>query len=161
MDPAFTRSKTVIAAAATVEGVDALACDQRVIALASHAPGQLFYQLGFCHGIPRPLGGIDTGRGNSAHLILSDSGGVQEEAPTLGKPVLVLRDETERPEGVAAGTAELVGPHAERIIAAATRLLEDDTAHAAMAQSRNPYGDGTAAKQIVDALTISWCQTRS
>ena len=92
---------------------------------------------------------------NAAHLILSDSGGVQEEAPTLGKPVLVLRDETERPEGIAAGTAKLVGPHADRIVAAATQLLDDEVAYAAMAQARNPYGDGTAARRIADAL-VGW-----
>lgn len=88
----------------------------------------------------------------ASHLIISDSGGVQEEAPTLGKPVLVLRDETERPEGIAAGTALLVGPHTDRILTEANRLLDDESAYQAMAQARNPYGDGTASAQIADLL---------
>jgi UDP-N-acetylglucosamine 2-epimerase (non-hydrolysing) len=88
----------------------------------------------------------------ASHLLLSDSGGVQEEAPTLGRPVLVLRDETERPEGIAAGTAKLVGPHADRIQAQANHLLDDAAAYAQMARAQNPYGDGTASTQICDAL---------
>ncbi len=88
----------------------------------------------------------------ASYLILTDSGGVQEEAPSLGKPILVLRDETERPEGVTAGTAKLVGPHADRILAEATRLLEDERAYAAMAQAQNPYGDGQASERICDEL---------
>jgi len=87
-----------------------------------------------------------------AYLILTDSGGVQEEAPALGTPVLVLREVTERPEGVAAGTVELVGTARERIAERAGRLLADRAAHAAMAQARNPYGDGHAAERIVAAL---------
>jgi UDP-N-acetylglucosamine 2-epimerase (non-hydrolysing) len=89
---------------------------------------------------------------NKAYLILTDSGGVQEEAPTLGKPVLVLRDTTERPEGVAAGTARLVGTDADRIVRATRRLLDDSQEYSAMANASNPYGDGTAAVQIVDIL---------
>lgn len=85
-------------------------------------------------------------------IVLTDSGGVQEEAPTLGKPVLILRDTTERPEGVEAGCARLVGLDPTVIVAEATRLLDDSTAYAAMSQVRNPYGDGTAAKQIADAI---------
>ena len=87
-----------------------------------------------------------------SHLILTDSGGVQEEAPSLGKPVLVMRDTTERPEGVAAGTAILTGPQAEEIARQATRLLTDPEAYGAMARARNPYGDGHAAGRIVEAL---------
>jgi UDP-N-acetylglucosamine 2-epimerase (non-hydrolysing) len=87
-----------------------------------------------------------------AHFILTDSGGVQEEAPSLGKPVLVLRDVTERPEGVVAGTLRLVGTDTERIIAEATRLLTDPGAYMTMAQARNPYGDGHAAERVVDLL---------
>jgi UDP-N-acetylglucosamine 2-epimerase (non-hydrolysing) len=87
-----------------------------------------------------------------AYLILTDSGGVQEEAPALGTPVLVLREVTERPEGVAAGTVELVGTNRQRIAERAGRLLADRAAHAAMAQARNPYGDGHAAGRIVGAL---------
>jgi UDP-N-acetylglucosamine 2-epimerase (non-hydrolysing) len=85
-------------------------------------------------------------------LVLTDSGGVQEEAPSLGKPVLVMRDTTERPEGVEAGTALLTGPHAATIVAHATRLLTDTRAYQAMATSRNPYGDGHAAERIVERI---------
>lgn len=87
-----------------------------------------------------------------AHLLLSDSGGVQEEAPSLGKPVLVMRDVTERPEGVAAGCAELVGASAPRIMERATALLTDEARYRAMAQARNPYGDGEASGRIAEAL---------
>lgn len=87
-----------------------------------------------------------------AHLVLTDSGGVQEEAPALGKPVLVLRDTTERPEGIAAGCARLVGADTDAIVTEAARLLDDPAAYAAMSQVSNPYGDGTAARQIVDAI---------
>ena len=88
-----------------------------------------------------------------AHLVLTDSGGVQEEAPGLGKPVLVLRDTTERPEGIEAGCAHLVPAiDSDLIVARAEQLLDDPSAYAAMSQVRNPYGDGTAAKQIVDAI---------
>ncbi len=89
---------------------------------------------------------------NRAHLILSDSGGVQEEAPALGKPVLVMRDVTERPEAVHAGNVELVGTDRERIVSAATRLLEDDAAWLAMAQVRPVYGDGLASRRIGEVL---------
>jgi UDP-N-acetylglucosamine 2-epimerase (non-hydrolysing) len=85
-------------------------------------------------------------------LVLTDSGGIQEEAPSLGVPVLVLRTVTERPEGVAAGTARLVGTEAGRIVAEATRLLQDEGARAAMARAVNPYGDGRAAARIAAAL---------
>jgi UDP-N-acetylglucosamine 2-epimerase (non-hydrolysing) len=85
-------------------------------------------------------------------LVLTDSGGVQEEAPSLGKPVLVMRDTTERPEGVAAGTALLTGPNASAIVAHATRLLTDEAAYRSMATARNPYGDGYAAERIVERI---------
>ncbi len=85
-------------------------------------------------------------------LVLTDSGGLQEEAPGLGVPVLVLRTVTERPEGVQAGTVKLVGTDTVRIVQEATRLLDDPQAHAAMAQAVNPYGDGHAAERIVKAL---------
>ena len=88
----------------------------------------------------------------ACRLVLTDSGGVQEEAPSLGKPVLVMRDTTERPEGVAAGTAILTGPKASEIAGHATRLLTDPGAYAAMAQARNPYGDGQAAGRILGAI---------
>lgn len=87
------------------------------------------------------------------HLVLTDSGGVQEEAPAFGKPVLVLRDTTERPEGAAARTARLVGTDEDRIVAETTRLLDDPSAHAAMARAHNPYGDGRAAQRIAAILS--------
>lgn len=83
-----------------------------------------------------------------ASLIITDSGGVQEEAPSLGKPVLVMRDTTERPEAVKAGTVRLVGTNAERIVAEATRLLDDPIAYAEMSRAHNPYGDGQASARI-------------
>jgi UDP-N-acetylglucosamine 2-epimerase (non-hydrolysing) len=85
-------------------------------------------------------------------LVLTDSGGVQEEAPSLGKQVLVMRDTTERPEGIAARTALLTGPNASAIVEHATRLLTDDTAYRSMATARNPYGDGQAAERIVSRI---------
>lgn len=87
-----------------------------------------------------------------SYLVLTDSGGVQEEAPSLGKPVLVMRENTERPEGVAAGTARLVGTDVERILTNANRLLDDPTAYRGMADVHNPYGDGLAASRIVEEL---------
>jgi UDP-N-acetylglucosamine 2-epimerase (non-hydrolysing) len=87
-----------------------------------------------------------------AHLVLTDSGGIQEEAPSLGKPVLVMRDVTERPEAVQAGTVELVGADKTRIIAGVARLLEDAAHYQAMARAHNPYGDGLACQRIVDVL---------
>jgi UDP-N-acetylglucosamine 2-epimerase (non-hydrolysing) len=83
------------------------------------------------------------------HLVLTDSGGLQEEAPSLGKPVLVMRKTTERQEGVAAGTVKLVGTDAEDIVREASRLLDDPAAYAAMAHRANPYGDGTASRRTV------------
>jgi UDP-N-acetylglucosamine 2-epimerase (non-hydrolysing) len=85
-------------------------------------------------------------------LILTDSGGVQEEAPSLGVPVLVLRDTTERPEGIKAGTLKLVGTKKETVYQEVKRLLEDQGAYQAMAQAANPYGDGQASKRIVTIL---------
>ena len=87
-----------------------------------------------------------------AYLIISDSGGVQEEAPALGKPVLVLRDETERPEAVDQGVVKLVGPNYEAIVKEAQTLLDDEDAYRAMARGVSPYGDGHGAERIVDIL---------
>jgi UDP-N-acetylglucosamine 2-epimerase (non-hydrolysing) len=87
-----------------------------------------------------------------SHLVLTDSGGIQEEAPTLGKPVLVMRDVTERQEGITAGTALLVGTDKEQIIKAASRLLNDEQAYADMAQAVNPYGDGSSAAKIISTI---------
>src|SRR5699024_8067169 len=87
-----------------------------------------------------------------SHLILTDSGDVQEEAPSLGMPVLVLRDTTERPEGVKAGTLKLAGIEQENIYQLAKELLTDDEKYQAMAQTNNPYGDGQASKRICENI---------
>jgi UDP-N-acetylglucosamine 2-epimerase (non-hydrolysing) len=85
-------------------------------------------------------------------LILTDSGGIQEEAPSLGVPVLVMRDATERPEGIDAGVAKLVGTDVKRIVEETELLIRDPNAHAVMASAINPYGDGHASERIVNAL---------
>jgi len=89
---------------------------------------------------------------SAAYLILTDSGGIQEEAPAIGKPVLVLRDQTERPEAVEAGVVKLVGPHERPILDAARQLLNDGHTYRLMAKRASPYGDGNAAGRIADAL---------
>ncbi len=91
-----------------------------------------------------------------AHVILTDSGGIQEEAPSLGKPVLVMRDTTERPEAVAAGTVKLVGTDAGRIVGELHKLLTSSTAYQEMSFAHNPYGDGKACQRICDALAKSF-----
>ncbi|MGE0754601.1 MAG: non-hydrolyzing UDP-N-acetylglucosamine 2-epimerase [Alphaproteobacteria bacterium] len=88
-----------------------------------------------------------------SHLILTDSGGVQEEGPSFGKPVLVMRDNTERPEAVQAGTAKLVGAHADNIIAETINLLDNELAYNRMAKAANPYGDGKASQRIAALIT--------
>ncbi len=90
-----------------------------------------------------------------SYFIMTDSGGVQEEAPSLGKPVLVLRDTTERPEGVKAGTLKLVGTEEDAVKAAMLELLTDPAAYQQMAEAKNPYGDGQASDRILD--DIAWC----
>ena len=87
-----------------------------------------------------------------SYLILTDSGGIQEEAPSLGKPVLVMRDTTERPEGIAAGTLKLVGTNEQNIYENFKLLLDSRTAYDAMSKASNPYGDGFASKRIADIL---------
>ena len=87
-----------------------------------------------------------------SHLILTDSGGIQEEAPFLGKPVLVMRDTTERPEGIAAGTLKLVGTEEGKIYRAFTHLLTEKSAYEAMAHAASPYGQGYASSAIADVL---------
>jgi UDP-N-acetylglucosamine 2-epimerase (non-hydrolysing) len=89
---------------------------------------------------------------NRSYLILTDSGGIQEEAPALGKPVLVMRDTTERPEAVEAGTVKLVGTDAALIQQSVVELLKNTELYETMAAAHNPYGDGTACKQIIEAL---------
>jgi UDP-N-acetylglucosamine 2-epimerase (non-hydrolysing) len=88
----------------------------------------------------------------ASELVLTDSGGVQEEAPSLGKPVLVMRETTERPEGIEAGTARLVGTDKARIVSEIFKLLDDKDAYTAMARAHNPFGDGTAARQIAEIV---------
>jgi UDP-N-acetylglucosamine 2-epimerase (non-hydrolysing) len=87
-----------------------------------------------------------------SHLIITDSGGVQEEAPSLGKPVLVMRDTTERPEAVEAGTVRLVGTERQKIVEETRRLLNDGDAYAAMSRAHNPYGDGQAVSRIIEIM---------
>jgi UDP-N-acetylglucosamine 2-epimerase (non-hydrolysing) len=87
-----------------------------------------------------------------AHILLTDSGGIQEEAPSLGKPVLVMRDTTERPEAIAAGTVRLVGTNAARIVSTATHLLDDHQEYERMSHTHNPYGDGLASSRICKAI---------
>lgn len=94
-----------------------------------------------------------------AHIILTDSGGVQEEAPSLGVPVLVLRDTTERPEGIEAGTLKLAGTDEQTIYALASELLTDEKAYEQMAKASNPYGDGWASKRIVEAIRYYFKQS--
>jgi len=91
-----------------------------------------------------------------AYLILTDSGGIQEEAPSLGKPVLVLRHETERPEALEAGTVKLVGTEKDDIVHAVQILLDDESAYHAMSQAKNPYGDGKAAEKILQFIEKKW-----
>ena len=90
------------------------------------------------------------------YLVLTDSGGLQEEAPALGKPVLVMRRETERPEAVAAGTVKLCGVVQDDIVTMAERLIRDKDAYRAMAHAVNPYGDGRACQRIADAILWSF-----
>jgi UDP-N-acetylglucosamine 2-epimerase (non-hydrolysing) len=88
----------------------------------------------------------------NCHLVLTDSGGIQEEAPSLGKPVLVMRDKTERSEVLDSGAVKLVGTDKTKILAEVTRLIEDENYYSSMSQADNPYGDGTAAAKIVEVL---------
>ncbi|WP_314065838.1 non-hydrolyzing UDP-N-acetylglucosamine 2-epimerase [uncultured Vagococcus sp.] len=98
---------------------------------------------------------------NQSYFIMSDSGGVQEEAPSLGKPVLVLRDTTERPEGVKAGTLKLIGTKYEDVYTGMLELLEDDKEYQRMADAKNPYGDGQASKYILEAIEKSFADYNS
>ena len=93
---------------------------------------------------------------NSSYLIVTDSGGIQEEAPALGIPVLVIRNTTERPEGIIAGTARLVGTRKESIKEGIIELLSNKEVYQKMAQARSPYGDGQASERIVQILLDRW-----
>jgi UDP-N-acetylglucosamine 2-epimerase len=95
----------------------------------------------------------------ASHIILTDSGGIQEEGPALGKPVLVMRDVTERPEGVESGVNKLVGTDVDTIVRETARLLDDAAAYQAMSAGRNPFGDGTAGAQIVAILKAFFAQS--
>ena len=89
---------------------------------------------------------------NKSHLIITDSGGIQEEAPSLGKPVLVMRDTTERPEAIGAGTVKLVGSDVDVIVSEAVELIENEDAYNEMSFAHNPYGDGQASQRILDTI---------
>ena len=104
-----------------------------------------------------PLDAMDMHRLMSrSYMVMTDSGGIQEEAPALGKPVLVLRRETERPEAVEAGTVKLAGVGRDNILALASGLLTDEAKYSAMAHAVNPYGDGHACERIAQALLHSF-----
>lgn len=138
--------------------------------LAMRTDVQIVYPVHLNPNVQKPVRDMLSGRNNvhliepldylpfvalmdRADLIITDSGGIQEEAPSLGKPVLVMRDATERPEAVDAGTVVLVGTDERKIAAEANRLLDNEAAYAAMARAHNPYGDGKAAGRIVEILT--------
>jgi UDP-N-acetylglucosamine 2-epimerase len=89
------------------------------------------------------------------YFVLTDSGGIQEEAPSLGKPVLVMRQTTERPEAVEAGTVELVGTNPKHILAACSRLIDEPSHYKKMSEAHNPYGDGLASQRIADIM-VNW-----
>jgi len=113
---------------------------------------EVFDNFDKVHLLP-PLNTIDfQNLAAKSYFIMTDSGGVQEEAPSLGKPVLVLRDTTERPEGVAAGTLKLVGTHADNVTEGMKLLLDNVDTYQKMAQAKNPYGDGNASEKILDAI---------
>ena len=104
-----------------------------------------------------PLSAVDMHRLIArSYMVMTDSGGIQEEAPALGKPVLVLRSETERPEAVEAGTVEIAGTHTDEIVALARELLDDSAKYERMAHAVNPYGDGRASERIADAIEFSF-----
>jgi UDP-N-acetylglucosamine 2-epimerase (non-hydrolysing) len=112
--------------------------------------------------LAEPLDYLDTARMiQRSTLVITDSGGIQEEAPSLGKPVLVLRNKSERPEGITAGTARLVGTSQPRIVQEAARLLSDSGHYATMANAVNPYGDGKAAQRICECLLYVFGRRRA
>ena len=143
-------------------------CNALADIAAEHADVQVLYPVHLNPNVRQPVNDILAARGlanvhlidpvdylpfvylmDRAHLIVTDSGGIQEEAPSLGKPVLVMRDTTERPEAVEAGTVKLVGTSRDKIVSEARRLLTDEQAYASMSRAHNPYGDGMAVQRIV------------
>lgn len=148
---------------------------QALRCLAEREDVQIVYPVHLNPQVREPVGRILGGRPNihlldpqdylpfvflmeRSYLILTDSGGIQEEGPSLGKPVLVMRENTERPEALAAGTALLVGTSVNEIISGVARLLEDSAAYEVMSRAHNPYGDGTAARTIVEILSETACR---
>ena len=146
-------------------------CNALAEIAATHADVQVLYPVHLNPNVRQPVNDILASRGlanvylidpvdylpfvylmDRAYLIVTDSGGVQEEAPSLGKPVLVMRDTTERPEAVEAGTVLLVGTSREKIVTEANRLLSDQQAYVSMSHAHNPYGDGQAAQRIVQHI---------
>lgn len=146
-------------------------CEALADIAAEHADVEILYPVHLNPNVRQPVKDILAARGlanvhliepvdylpflylmDRSYIIVTDSGGIQEEAPSLGKPVLVMRDTTERPEAVEAGTVMLVGTSREKIVAEARRLLVDADAYAAMSRAHNPYGDGQAVQRIVQAV---------
>ncbi len=146
-------------------------CNALADIAAEHGDVQVLYPVHLNPNVRQPVNDILAARGlanvhlidpvdylpfvylmDRAHIIITDSGGIQEEAPSLGKPVLVMRDTTERPEAVEAGTVKLVGTSREKIVNEARRLLTDDQAYAVMSRAHNPYGDGKAVERIVQHI---------
>jgi UDP-N-acetylglucosamine 2-epimerase (non-hydrolysing) len=146
-------------------------CNALADIAAEHSDVQVLYPVHLNPNVREPVNKILAARGLSnvhlidpvdylpfvylmdrAYLIVTDSGGIQEEAPSLGKPVLLMRDTTERPEAVEAGTVKLVGTSREKIVAEARRLLTDEQAYATMSRAHNPYGDGHAVERIVQHI---------
>jgi UDP-N-acetylglucosamine 2-epimerase (non-hydrolysing) len=133
---------------------------------------QFVYPVHLNPNVQQPVNAMLTGRGNvhliapldyepfvyllkHSHIVLTDSGGIQEEAPSLGKPVLVMRDVTERPEAIEAGTVRLVGADCDRIVSNVVELLDNEDSYAVMARAHNPYGDGKACERIISVLRKS------
>lgn len=148
MEDIFEAVRDVIAANPDVEVVFPMHLNPKVREIAY----KVFEGIGAIHLI-EPLDYLPFANLlNKCHLILTDSGGIQEEAPALGKPVVVLRTETERPEAVDAGTVVVAGTNKETIFSMVNNLLNDNEAYSKMSNAMNPYGDGTASRQIVDYL---------
>lgn len=144
-------------------------CKALAVTAKSHPESQILYPMHLNPNVREPVNRILSGIENvhliepqqylpfiylmtRAHVILTDSGGIQEEAPSLGKPVLVMRDTTERPEAVAAGTVKLVGTNINKITESINLLLTDDDLYTEMSKANNPYGDGSSSKMICDIL---------